>query len=338
LSDTNSVFVLFALVNAEQRIMQMYEHGHGQTAPVCTLVSWYPGLDLRLASSVWTSTGRVVVHFQDNMYSASRVDGRLELRAETEATLPKHTFVLYGGSYLLLQASGVLVLYSDIWAERLSTRRSAVGICAFVRTPSMLTIHQNAKVHLRASVVMVDDAFAAEQLLDYEQGGTVRAVHSLRALSPVQLYVWVLLTPTAKLPWSSLYPYMVGLAGDGTLWSVTAAHFMDIQATQPCSAALWFVGHIVCSDGEECGNVRVVLHVELVESWSAARTTQYVLWSAYVFVKHTNGSSHRVLALAGTQYHEDLQLRLHDGAQLMQLLEVDRFSSVHFHDVSLKQI
>jgi len=50
-SDTNSVFVLFALVNVEQRITQMHKHGHDQTAPVCTLVSWYPCLDSRLASS-----------------------------------------------------------------------------------------------------------------------------------------------------------------------------------------------------------------------------------------------------------------------------------------------
>jgi len=186
----------------------------------------------------------------------------------------------------------------------------ALGTCIFAQTPNMLSIHWHANAHLRASVVMVDDAFAVEQLLDYEQSGTVRAVHSLRALSPVELYVWVLLTPTAKLPRSSLYPYIRSLAGDSTFWSATAAHFIDIQATLPCSAALWFAGHAVRSD-REGGNVGVVLHVELVESWSAAKMTQYGLWSADVFVKHTNGSvAHRELAHAGTHAHEDLQVRL----------------------------
>ena len=141
-SDTNSVFVLFALVNAEQRIMQMYEHGQDQTAPVCTLVSAYPGLDSRPSSGAWAPTGRLVLYFQDNMYSASCLDERLDLRAETEATLPKHPFVLYGGSYLSLQASGGLVLYSNIQAERLSAPAwSALGICVFAQTPSMLTIY-----------------------------------------------------------------------------------------------------------------------------------------------------------------------------------------------------
>ena len=343
-SDTNSVFVLFALVNAEKRIMQIYEHGHGQTAPVCTLVQRYPGLDSRLASSAWTSSGRVVLYLQDNMYSASCVDGRLELRAETETTLLTHPFVLYGNSYLSLEASGgplpvppAPVFYSDIQANRLSTPTwLALGTCVFAQTPSMFTIHRHANAHLRASVVMVDDAFAVEQLLDYEQGGTVRTVHSLRALSPVELYVRVVLTPTAKLPRNSLYPCIRGLAGDGTFWSATAAHFIDIQATLPCSAALWFAGHAVRSDSKECGNVWVVLQVELVEWWSAPITTQYGLWPADVFVKYTNGSvAHRALAHAGTHAHENLQLRLYDGAQLTQVLKVDRFSSVHFHDVSM---
>ena len=56
-------------------------------------------------------------------------------------------------------------------------------------------------------------------------------------------------------------------------------------------------------------------------------------------MKYTNGSVvHTVLAPAGTQSPDDLALRLLDGARLTQLLEVDRFSSVHFHEDALQPL
>jgi len=97
------------------------------------------------------------------------------------------------------------------------------------------------------------------------------------------------------------------------------------------------ISQTVRSDGEGCDTAWVVLHVEIEESWSAARSIQYAMRSADVSVKHTNGTIfHRVLALVGTL--GDLELRLYDGAQLTQLLEVDHFSSMFFREDSSKPL
>jgi len=92
-SETHSVFVLFALVQAGQRVLQIFHREQGRTRMVCLVVSPYPGLDASFASSAWMSGSRLVLHFQGSLYTASCEGGALQLRLAAEATLPARPFV-----------------------------------------------------------------------------------------------------------------------------------------------------------------------------------------------------------------------------------------------------
>ena len=317
-SETQSVFVLFALVEAGQRVLQIFHREQGRTGLACSLVSPYPGLDASFASSAWLSASRLVLHFQGSLYTASCEGGALQLRLAAGATLPARPFVQYGGSYVTLLDAGALGLYSQIQGQVADLAR-AEGFCVFVSAPrTTVTVHRLANAFLGPTRVVVDGAFDAERLVRYAQDRSVETVLSLQGLAADNMHVLVRLAPA---PFAGVAQLAAG------------EQRREVHAVVPCAASLRVGGHTVSGDSAVCGALRVVVQLRAVEVAGAGQALRLELTSFAVFVKHEDGSvsQSKLSAATGTP----AELRLFNGASITHALDVERFSSVLFPDDSL---
>jgi len=164
----------------------------------------------------------------------------------------------------------------------------------------------------------VDEAFEAEQVVQYAQDRSVKTVLSLRGMASDSLHVLVRLAPAQP---------------DGVSLLATAEQRTEVHAVVPCAASLRVGGHTVTSDSAVCGALRVVLHLRSLEVSGAGQTLRFELQYCAVFVKHEDGSvsQWKPSAAPGT----NAEMRLYNGANITHALEVERFSSVLFPDDTL---